>query len=60
VWGTGTPKDRDEVNRREVYEYDGCVCDRGAKGTPSIFKVIRSIIQSLLSNDKVKVTENLT
>ncbi len=48
MWGTGTPKDRDEVNRREVYEYDGCVCDRGAKGTPSIFKVIRSVIQSLL------------
>ena len=22
-WGTGTPKDRDEVNRREVYESDG-------------------------------------
>jgi hypothetical protein len=21
--GTGTPKDRDEVNRREVCEYDG-------------------------------------
>ncbi len=25
--GTGTPKDRDEVNRREVCEYDGWVCD---------------------------------
>jgi hypothetical protein len=22
-WGTGTPKDRDEVNGREVCEYDG-------------------------------------
>jgi hypothetical protein len=22
-WGTGTPKDRDEGNRREVYECDG-------------------------------------
>ncbi len=22
--GTGTPKDKDEVNRREVYECDGC------------------------------------
>ena len=21
--GTGTPKDRDEVNGRDVYEYDG-------------------------------------
>jgi hypothetical protein len=25
VWGTGTPKDRDEVNKREVYECDGWV-----------------------------------
>jgi 5-methylcytosine-specific restriction endonuclease McrA len=26
AWGTGTPKDRDEVNRREVCECDGeCV-----------------------------------
>ncbi len=22
-WGTGTPKDSDEVNRREVFECDG-------------------------------------
>ena len=22
VWGTGTPKDRDEVNKQEVYECD--------------------------------------
>ena len=25
--GTDTPKDRDEVNKREVSECDGCVCD---------------------------------
>ena len=25
--GTGTPKDTDEVNRRDVCECDGCVCD---------------------------------
>jgi hypothetical protein len=25
VRGTGTPKDRDEVNKREVFECDGCV-----------------------------------
>ena len=25
--GTGTPKDKDEVNRREVCECEGCVCD---------------------------------
>ncbi len=42
VRGTGTPKDRDEVNRREVSESDGRVCDRDAKGAPSIFQVIRS------------------
>ncbi len=23
TWGTGTPKDRDEVNKREVSECDG-------------------------------------
>ncbi len=27
VWGTGTPKDRDEVNKREVSECDGWLCD---------------------------------
>jgi hypothetical protein len=27
VRGTGTPKDRDEVNTRVVYECDGSVCD---------------------------------
>ena len=27
VRGTGTPKGRDEVNKREVYECDGWVCD---------------------------------
>ncbi len=26
VRGTGTPKDKDEVNRRDVYECDGWVC----------------------------------
>jgi hypothetical protein len=40
-WNT-LPKDRDEVNRREVSECDGWVCDRDAQGAPSIFKVIRS------------------
>ena len=27
VRGTGTPKDNDEVNKREVCECDGWVCD---------------------------------
>ncbi len=30
------------MNKREVCECDGLVCDRGVKGAPSIFKVIRS------------------
>jgi hypothetical protein len=45
-WGTGTPKDRDEINRREVCECDGWVWDRDNKGAPSIFKVIRSLAVS--------------
>jgi hypothetical protein len=41
VRGTGTPKDRDEVNhsRREVLG----VCDLESIVTPSIFNVIRSV-----------------
>jgi hypothetical protein len=27
--GTGTPKDRDEVNKRELCECDGCLLDSG-------------------------------
>ncbi len=38
---SGTPKDRDEVNRREVYECDGWVCDLEVIGVSSIFKLIR-------------------
>jgi hypothetical protein len=26
--GTGTPKDKDEVNKRESSECDGCVCKK--------------------------------
>ncbi len=40
--GTGTPKDKDEVNRREISECDGCVCDLEVVGVPSIFNVIPS------------------
>ncbi len=32
---------RDEVNRREVCECDGCVCDLDDAGTPSILRLIR-------------------
>ncbi len=33
--GTGIPIDRDEVNRREVCECDGWVCDVDMMGAPS-------------------------
>ena len=37
--GTATPKDRDEVNRREVCECDGWVCDLDVMGDPSKLNV---------------------
>jgi hypothetical protein len=39
--GTGTPKDKDEVNRREVCECDGLVCVCETIVAPSIFRVAR-------------------
>ena len=39
--GTGIPKDRDEVNRREVSECDGRVCDLDMMVVPSKLSVIR-------------------
>ncbi len=41
VW---TPKDRDEINRPEVYECDGWVSDLEDIGAPSIFRTIRSFV----------------
>jgi len=41
-WGTGTPKDRDEVNKREVCECDGCVCDLDVIGASSMFMLINT------------------
>ncbi len=38
-----TQEYKDEVNRREVSECDGWVCDRDSVGVTSIFKVIRSV-----------------
>ncbi len=40
---TGTPKDRDDVNRRDVCECDGLVCVVEVIGSPSIFKLIRKV-----------------
>jgi hypothetical protein len=47
--GTGTPKDRDEVNRREVFECDGRVCYLDVMGAPSKLIVIRKEVS--LSRD---------
>ncbi len=41
VRGTGTPKDRDEVNRRDVCDCDGRVCVLEVIGVSSILSVIR-------------------
>jgi hypothetical protein len=43
AWGTGTPKDRDEVNRRDVYECDGWLCVLEVIGDPLIFNLIRKV-----------------
>ena len=39
--GTGTPKDKDEVNKSEASECNGRVCDLDIMGEPSIFKMKR-------------------
>jgi hypothetical protein len=39
--GTGIPTDKDEVNRREVCECDGWVCDLDSIGDPSRLRLIR-------------------
>ena len=39
--GTGTSKVKDEVNRRDICEYDGCVCVVEVIGDPSKLRVIR-------------------
>jgi hypothetical protein len=41
--GTGIPKDRDEVHRREVCECDGWVCDLDVMGVPSKLSVTRKV-----------------
>ncbi len=39
--GTGTPKDRDEVNRKDLCEWDGWVCVLDVIGAPSILRLTR-------------------
>ena len=60
--GTGTPKDRDEVNRREVCECDGCVCDLDVIGSPSRLMLIRkiSVFVRVLSTLGLSCGENTT
>ena len=62
TWGTGTPKDRDEVNRREFCSCDGWVCDLEAIGVPSMFKLIRSTtdLVTMLSTLDLRGEENTT
>ena len=43
VRGTGTPKDREEVNKRDVCECDGWVCVLEVIGDPSILSVTRKV-----------------
>jgi hypothetical protein len=49
--GTGIPKDKDEVKRREVWECDGWVWELEGIGAPSIFKVIRKATVAKNRND---------
>ncbi len=42
--GTGTPKDKEEVNRRDACECDGCVCVLEVIDDPSIFKMTRNTV----------------
>ncbi len=60
VRGTGTPKDRDEVNRRDVYECDGWVCVLEVIDTPSILSVIRksTALTRVLSTFVFRVVKN--
>ncbi len=62
VVGTGTPKDEDEVNRREVCECDGWVCVCETMGEPSIFRVIRKVVvlSRMLSHFDLNWEENTT
>jgi hypothetical protein len=60
VGGTGTPKDRDEVKRREVCECDGRVCDLETIGVPSILRVIlnTAALVRMLSTFDLSCEEN--
>ena len=58
--GTGTPKDRDEVNRRDVCEWDGLVCVLDVIGVPSILRLTRkaAALARLLPTFPLSYTRN--
>ncbi len=55
--GTGTPKDKDDVNSRDVHECDGWLCVLEMMDTPSKLRVINK--ESLLWINKVKVKDKI-
>ncbi len=46
-----TRKDKDEVNRREVCECDGCVCDLEVMDDPSILNIIRKCLLVIMNRE---------
>ena len=56
-WGTGTLKDRDEVNRREFWVCDGWMCDLESTGVPSIFSKIRIFRDTLRTSGRTSSGE---
>ena len=54
---TGIPEDRDEVNRREVFECDGWVCDLETIGVPSILRVVRNAAALVRAKWHVRVSK---
>ena len=61
TWGTVTPKDIDEVNKREVSECDRWVCDLDTTGETSIFSVILSaaVLERMLPTFDLSCEENV-
>jgi hypothetical protein len=58
--GTGTPKDKDEVNKRDISECDGWVSVFEVIGSPSVFKLTRrtTVMVRVLPTFSFRVTEN--
>ena len=54
--GTGTPKDKDKVNKREVCECDGLVCDVEVIDDPSRLRLIRKDVRMSIVATKSEIT----